>query len=287
MAHIEKTRIVTLVAACGLTTAANAVTLVYNTNTILTTAASVGVNSDPGFQVRNGATLTVNAGGSLTQADQAIINQTALLLGTTDGSESGFLVMNSGSSIRGRETGGNNMLGIVAYGSSVATINGGTIIVNENGNPPVINNSTPLNAVGFAAFGSSKFVLNGGAFSISENGPGRINPFTVGDNATVEINGGTWGYFADDALTTVAPAADVLGFVLSSNAQVKLNGTFNFGLGAIAANTGTITGTLANGDAFGMTFDKTAGGSITIIPEPRAALLGGLGTLALLRRRRA
>lgn len=241
---------------------------IYTSNTILTTPASVTANnSDPGFQVGNGATLTINAGGSLTQPDQAVSSQTTLVLGTTDGRTSGRLVMNAGS-ITGTEVGGGSITGISAYGSSIATINGGTVIVNENGNPPGNGVSTPLNAVGFAAFGSSKFVLNDGTFAISENGNGRINPFTVSNNATVEIYGGTWEFYTNDTLTTPAPAADVLGFVLSDNAQVTLHGTFNFGAGPIAQNTGTITGTLRNGDAFALAFDKTAGGSIVISPDP-------------------
>lgn len=248
--------------------------LLYNSDTILTTATSVTTNnSDPGFQVGNGATLTISAGGSLTQPDQAGPSQTTLVLGTTDGVTSGNLVMSAGS-VTGTEVGGNSITGISAYGSSIATINGGAVIVNETGNPPGNGVSTPLNAVGFAAYGSSKFVLNDGSFSISENGNGRINPFTVSNNATVEIYGGTWGFFTDSTLTTAAPAADVLAFVLSDSAQVTLHGTFNFAAGAIAQNSGTITGTLRNGDALSLAFDKTAGGTIVIVPDPYVTWAG-------------
>ncbi len=246
----------------------------YTANTLLATAVAVtdGV-SDPAFQVGNGATLTIHAGGSLTQPDQTVPSQTILMLGTTDGITSGNLVMNAGS-ITGTELGGGSITGISAYGSSIATFNGGQVVVNENGNPPGNGLSTPLNAVGFAAYGSSKFVLNGGNFAISENGHGRINPFTVSNNATVEIYGGTWRFFTDSTLTTAALAADVLGFILRDNAQVTLNGTFNFGAGAIAQNTGTITGTLRNGDAFSLAFDKTAGGTIVIVPDPYVTWAG-------------
>ena len=248
--------------------------ILYTANTTLTTATSVTANnSDPGFQVGNGATLTIHAGGSLTQPDQSVTSQTTLMLGTPDGLTSGNLVMNGGT-ITGTEVGGNSITGISAYGSSIATINGGTVIVNEAGNPPDKGVSTPLNAVGFAAYGSSKFVLNGGTFALSENGNGRINPFTVSNNATVDILGGTWGFFTDSSLTTVAPAEDILGFVLNDNAQVMLHGTFNFGAGAITPNTGTITGTLRNGDNFNLAFDKTAGGTIVIIPDPYVTWAG-------------
>ena len=252
----------------------------YTANTLLTTDASVTVNnSDPGFQVGNGATLTINAGGTLSQPDQAVVYQTTLVLGTTDGFTSGNLVMNAGS-VTGTEVGGGSITGISAFGSSIATINGGKVIVNETGNPPGNGVSTALNAVGFAAYGNSKFVLNGGSFALSENGNGRINPFTVSNNATVEIYGGTWGFFTDSSLTTVAPAADVLGFVLNDNAQVMLHGTFNFGAGTIAQNTGAITGTLRNGDAFNLAFDKTAGGTIVIIPDPYVAWAGAISNFA-------
>ena len=124
--------------------------------------------------------------------------------------------------------------------------------------------------------------MNGGSFVVTETSLGSITPFTVSDSAIVEINGGIWSL-------TEADGGSVLGLNLTSaGATVKLNGTFNFGLGNIdeATDTGTITGTLSNGDAFSMGFDKTLGGTITIIPEPRAALLGGIGLIALLRRRR-
>ena len=76
-------------------------------------------------------------------------------------------------------------------------------------------------------------------------------------------------------------------------------------------NVNNVGGALVNGDTFdlfnwgstsgtfsavnlpgldpGLTWDDTAlytTGTITVVPEPRAALLGGLGMLALLRRRR-
>ena len=279
MTKIEKTKLTAMAAALSLATASQAATIVYSTDTVLTTGESDTGNIAAdviGFQVTSGATLTISTGGSLTHGDQPS-SQTTLLLGTTDGSASGNLVMNAGSSITGSEVGGNSITGIAAYGSSIATINGGTITVNEIGNPEVADNS-----VAFRAFGSSKFVLNGGSFVVTENGAGSITPFTVSDSAIVEINGGTWSLAEDNS-------GSVLGLNLTSaGATVKLNGTFNFGLGNIdeETDTGTITGTLSNGDAFSMGFDKTLGGTITIIPEPRAALLGGIGLIALLRRRR-
>lgn len=276
MKHIGKTKIA-LLAACSLTSVAHAATLVYTTDTTLTTAASVGANSLPGFQVTSGATLTINSGGSLSQADQNAA-QTTLLLGTADGLNSGNLEMNVGSSITATETGGNIVTGIEAYGSSIATINGGILSLVEVGNPAVADN-----LVAFRAFDSSEIILNGGSFTLNEDGGGNITPFFATDNAIVRINGGAWT-FTNALLGSNAP----LAFNVSGSAQVILNGAFNFGIGAIdeATDTGTITGTLANGDAFSMLFDKTAGGTITIIPEPSAALLGGLGLLALLRRRR-
>jgi hypothetical protein len=265
---IGKTRMAAFVAVCGLTIAAQATTTVYTTDTILTTAATVGANSDPGFQVRNGATLTMNAGGLLGQADQSTFYQTALQLGTTNGSESGNLIMNSGS-ITNYENGGNCAWGIVAYGSSIATINEGTISVVENGNPEI-----NLNTLVFAAYGNSKFILNGGDFAGSGNGAGKITPFIASDNAMVEIYGGTW------SLTEDSGAAGILGFNLSGSAQVVLHGIFNYGTGNITDSTGTITGTLANGDAFSMKFDKTAGGSITVVydgtPPPQHLIAHGL-----------
>jgi len=55
----------------------------------------------------------------------------------------------------------------------------------------------------------------------------------------------------------------------------------------LATNTGADPTGVVGGGTYETTFAIGSDGSISAIPEPSAALLGGLGVLALLRRRRA
>jgi autotransporter-associated beta strand protein len=101
------------------------------------------------------------------------------------------------------------------------------------------------------------------------------------------------------SLSSIGPdvAGDVNGFDLDSDYAWKIADFFNtvsgFDADAFAINASGFSNTL-NG-AFGIALGDTVSGgdnsqiylTYTAIPEPSAALLGGLGLLALLRRRRA
>lgn len=55
----------------------------------------------------------------------------------------------------------------------------------------------------------------------------------------------------------------------------------------LATNTGASPAGVVGGGTYETTFAIGNNGSVSVVPEPSAALLGGLGVLALLRRRRA
>lgn len=101
---------------------------------------------------------------------------------------------------------------------------------------------------------------------------------------------GTPGTWATDSLVTITLSG--IGGVGSafngngSEATISVGGT-NFGTFALAQQTNaflTFSALNYGNDEFGLgTFDNL---NITLVPEPGAALLGGIGFLALIRRRR-
>jgi hypothetical protein len=204
-------------------------------------------NANVAWMVTSGATLTIAPGGFIGQPDRSVSPQVVLRLGTTDGIESGHLVMNGGE-IDGYESGGNNLWGVEAYGSSTFTMNGGLLDVNETGN------GTTTNSVGFLAYDDSTVTLNGGVLEVTGDATGSIFPFVASDNARVDIHGGKWVLGAN------------VGFVVMDSAVVTIYGWgFNRPDGVISDNTGTITGTLDNGDPFNLKFDRSGGGTIVIV----------------------
>ena len=91
---------------------------------------------------------------------------------------------------------------------------------------------------------------------------------------------------------TVAPAGTYFGIARGGDWVFPAadTGTFTFGTGAtnldqvtLAAGGSTSAATAAAGQSVAF---ATAGTSLSLIPEPSAALLGALGVLGLLRRRR-
>jgi hypothetical protein len=130
------------------------------------------------------------------------------------------------------------------------------------------------------------------------------NTATLGGGGTVGAISFAGGSFFDIALAIGGNALDSTGTISFSSAGFGIdNLVFNGAAvdwSTIADNTYTlITGTLdetdldnfGSGSAFNIGGGRSAyfeAGSLNlvVIPEPRAALLGGLGLLALLRRRR-
>jgi fibronectin-binding autotransporter adhesin len=177
-----------------------------------------------------------------------------------------------------------------ALANSSATVNGGTL----GGSGGSISGAVTINNTG---------VLSPGA-SIGTLGTGELS-FTTGSTFLYELN-------------TNTPAGDLL----DANGNLSFDGTVNLSLIDLGSNSllapgskftlisyfGTWDGDTFNGYADDSTFnllgnqwyinyDDLSAGSInggaftnavtlTVIPEPAAALLGSLGLLALLRRRR-
>ena len=196
--------------------------------------------------------------------------------------------------------------------TGATNINVGKLIVNGN-----ISTSTLTTVAIGATLGGSgtvgKTIVNG-TLAVG-NSPGQMDfTDTLGLNGVtiMEIDGlsgaGVTGGH-DFANLTGAGAAGVLtygGTMTLDMGILFVSGTYSWNLFDMASETGTFTGitladqysgSLLDADLNGV-WDMTSGVNtwqftestgvlgLTVVPEPRAALLGGLGMLMLFRRRR-
>lgn len=139
------------------------------------------------------------------------------------------------------------------------------------------NGTATITFTGLAASTQYDFSLIGGRASNGSNGYIKVLTGTAGAGASdidlLETGVGTGKYAADDFLDTFSLLNDgtIASFSVTSNVSGSI--AFDFFEGQNDTN-GTTNAT----------FNAM---SITQVPEPSAALLGGLGFLVLLRRRRA
>lgn len=256
------------------------------------------------LQVGNGGTS-----GSIASTT-GVTNSGALIYKRSDALSVGYVIGGNGSFTQAG-AGTTTLTGTNTY-SGATNVNAGKLIVNGS-----ISTSTLTTVAVGATLGGTgtvgKAIVNGTlAPGLS---PGQMNfANTLGLNGTtiMEIDGTsgagvTGGH--DFVNLTGAGAAGVLtyGGTLTLDMGVVFGtGTYSWNLFDMASTTGTLatitladqySGSLLDGDSNGI-WDLTSGSNtwqftestgvlgLTVIPEPRAALLGSLGMLALLRRRR-
>jgi len=190
------------------------------------------------------------------------------------------------------KTGDGNMVlsGANNY-TGATTVSGGKLIVNGN----ISTSNTTVQAG--ATLGGSGTV---GAVTVQTNGifsPGN-SPGTLTFTGDLTLNSGSISNFEINSFSL--GNYDLAIAAASGTQNVSFNGILNLlfqsGFNTIGSikifdfdgYSGVFTSVVPTGlaDGFSASFD-TATGIVTVVPEPAAALLGGLGMLALLRRRRA
>lgn len=257
------------------------------------------------------ATSTISSEISL-RGSYSIIVGTDSTLNITGGiADDGF-----GNGSQGITKEGEGTLTLAATNNSytgATVVNDGTLVVNGN-----ISTSSMTTAQSGAAVSGSGTVgsltINSGAFLNPGNSPGSLNvdgDYNQAGTLTIEITGLIAGTQHDQVnvdLTTGDMDGSVtlsgslvtafsggsyangnLLFILLNDASDAINGTFaGLAQNDIVTNYGGFDWRISY-SADSDTNSFTGGNDIALIavPEPRAALLGGVGLVMLLRRRRA
>jgi autotransporter-associated beta strand protein len=264
----------------------------------------------------NGFSANINGLSTNNAANASVNNSSAtaatLTLGNGDASASfGGVIEDTGGALSLIKTGSGTqtLTGVNTYEGST-TVSQGTLVIGTGGsiaNTSTIHISSGANldvsaATGFTVgatqsltgFGSVKGDISvQGTLGIGAS-PGTMtfeDDLTLGSNSVsnFEINGfsaGNYDLAVAAALGTqnVAFNGGILNLLFQSGfntaGSVKI-----FDFDTYSGSGFTTVNTTGLADGYTATFDITSG-VVTVIPEPRAALLGGLGLLMLLRRRR-
>ena len=232
------------------------------------------INSD-GYQLATSQVftgtggITKNGAGTLTLSSTSSFSGATTVAGGTlvisgNISTSSLTTVNSGATLSGSGTVG------------AAVING-TLAVGNSPGQMNFTNTVDLNGITVMEIdGSSGAGVAGGHDFINLTGAGAAGVLTYGGTLTLDIGTAfgvgsySWNLFdfasETDTLATISLADQYAGSLLDGD----LNGIWDLTSGGNSWQFTESTGVLG----------------LTVIPEPSAALLGGLGVLALLRRRR-
>jgi fibronectin-binding autotransporter adhesin len=265
----------TLGGLTGSTALASKITSGYTSVTALTLNPTTGSKTYSGEIANGAANMTLTKTGNGTQilsgansyTGATNINNGTLLINGSTNVSSAFTVGASGTlGGTGTINGTVSVSGVLAPGAaSVDTLDTGALTFANNSTFAYDLNSTSLG--GDVLTSSSTLDLNTGTVNLTLNDI-SAGTLTVGDKLTLISYIGGWsptelftygiGEIADDDTITV--------------------GANQFTFDYNDANPGTNGGIAGGGRSFV---------TMTVVPEPAAALLGSLGMLALLRRRRA
>ena len=266
-----------------------------------TNKADMNIASGAAFDIWDGNAVTIDAltgSGSVINGSNST-GLRSLTIGADNGSGNFDGVIGGGKS--GGQNQGINLISITKTGSGTqtlsgtnsytgaTTVSGGKLVI--NGNISTSSLTTVASNATLAGTGTVGATTVNGTFA---PGDGGIESLAIVGNLTLnsgsfslfEIN--TAGDLADLATATAAMAFGGTLSVTNIGAALANGDTFNlFDWGTTAS--GTFSTVSLPGLTDGLTWDQSqlyTNGTITVVPEPSAALLGGLGMLALLRRRR-
>jgi hypothetical protein len=254
------------IAAITLVGPASAVTLLFSDN----------FNDDPNDQASS-----FNANLASTQSG-TLANTTYSVLGTgfaaQHSNSSEMLVANFSSVNVGRVSLNNN------FAIQANALNQALVFSFELGDVSGFAETSDWG--GFTVGGSQNpFVNAGGGAAILFRQNGGIQAFNAG---TGVINTGAWS--AGDIVTVTLSGAGGVGSAFNGNGSVVNYNVGGTDLGSITlaqqTNAYLTFGIVGPNDGNTSVF-KIDNLTVSAVPEPSAALLGGLGALALLRRRRA
>jgi autotransporter-associated beta strand protein len=194
--------------------------------------------------------------------------------------------------------------------TGTTTVSSGTLIVNGNISSSVTTVQSGATLGGAGTVGS--VTVNSGAFINPGNSPGILTvdgDYTQAGTLNIEINGfiagsqhdqvnvdrvsGDGSVFLSGSLVTAFSGGSYVNgnllFILLNDGSDTINGTFaGLAQDSIVTNYGGFDWKISyTADSTGNSFTGGNDVALMAVPEPTAALLGGLGLLTLLRRRRA
>lgn len=200
---------------------------------------------------------------------------------------------------------GTQTLGDTNTYTGTTTVNNGTLVINGSVSTSVttVNNGGTLGGAGTVG----TLTVKSGGFLAPGNSPGILNvgstTLEAGSTLGIELDGTSVGTGYDQVNVTgtltlagllsvtmgFTPANDALFFILTNDSTEAISGTFSNA--AVNEEVYTLGGQAFRISYFGNsgTNSFTGGNDVVLmaVPEPNfAALLGGVGLLALLRRRR-
>lgn len=273
-----------------------------------------GVTSSSGtFTVGSGANLTASGGLNVTGGTIVAGSSASTITGSinyTSSSNSTYagVIAGSGKTVTMNASGATlTLTGTNSYDGATTVTNGKLVV---NGNSSTSSLTTVASGATLGGSGTvGALIVSTGGFVTPGNSPGILTVngnYTQAGQYTAEIAGTTAGTSYDQIAVT--GTVDVTGgslatafssgsytsgdllFILTNDGADAVTGSYaGYAQGAVVANFGGFNWQISYiADSTGNTF--TGGNDIalsaTTVPEPRAALLGGLGLLALLRRRR-
>ena len=253
--------------------------------------------------------FTNNTGGALIK-DWAYDNSGAIATGriqqsaALSGTQSVTLSPGSGQSFTLgsviSDTGGNvNSVNKTGAGTTILSqsnsytgttlVSDGTLVVNGNISTSLL---TTVNSGGTLAGSGTTgdlTVLSGGTLA-----PGNISD-SLGVTGNLTLEGGSFSVFEIDTTGDISDLVIATGLITfggtlnisNIGGTLTIGDTFN--IFDWSSSSGTFSSVNLPGLSSGLSWDQSSlylDGQIAVVPEARAALLGGLGFIALLRRRR-